>query len=1053
MNQQLSQPPAGFLMPRRSWLKGVCHFQQPTRWRAPPPPWQTQQVSPGHWFLLSQLSNGARADAQSQHQLNVCGPDEPSSLVGSLRLGPRDVAPSYWPPLPLGPAPHHPPPIGVLPGPMVHDEENDCFMLGEKLMKKPKRIRTRVDAGEPRNSYSAFSSLPSLCGVSVNAVRPGSAPNLFSASQSFCGLPFVNYLNPPAVGSRGMLSELFGAHTKPVAPCPPEDSAMGVLDKVTSSSVHSADTVNSVIRGPEPDNVLLREILQGRKRELLTMEEIEARSLHNNNNSYKPTVAAGGGGGDSGDSSAGAGQEEPNRESSASGVRRALVEEDSRCDSDIEETMSQSSPRATSPFEEGASDTRKNRLENIVHGIRSSPTPSAAAAAAAAVVNGCKKRKLYQPQQHESRSYDSASEEVEGPEPDQKSRRLEEDTRPEGEVERPSEGEREEGSLQIDLSVGRQDERGDRASPDGPSSEGPHKLPATSSAAPETSEASSYLLDYAQRIIRSQEARLQREQELKSSEFNEKLQLLRNLNANSSVTDLEGLADVLKTEITASLAVIIDSIVNKYVQQRKMLNKQAEVAAEQINRDIASQLMERSRSPRAKMLERASQGNVGPRFNGVPAPHGPLNLSPYPASDNINSLNLPHLRPQIYKPPQGFFPGSLPPVSGVPLGQTSPYGALAPEPEQDEALSLVVTPKKKRHKVTDSRITPRTVGRLLEDMPRYPGLPPTSVSAAVAFSNGGMSGSTSPRSSPPLGPRQYPQPPPLLPVPLPTSVAIPNPSLHETGLLYPPYYRNASSPGDHHSRREESSPAAPHPLLHPALLAASSPDSFSHFLRGASDPDRAGDCSPADTHYDSVQPTISFYAEQYHKDFAGNSPYHNHNNNNNNNNNLLFPAHSSTLTPMHLRKAKLMFFFVRYPSSSVLKTYFPDIKFNKNNTAQLVKWFSNFREFYYIQMEKYARQALSEGIKNSEDITVSMDSELIRVLNLHYNRNNHLEVNEIPEHFRYVVECTLREFFKSLQEGKDTEQSWKKAIYKIIARLDESVPEYFKSPSFLEQLE
>jgi hypothetical protein len=52
---------------------------------------------------------------------------------------------------------------------------------------------------------------------------------------------------------------------------------------------------------------------------------------------------------------------------------------------------------------------------------------------------------------------------------------------------------------------------------------------------------------------------------------------------------------------------------------------------------------------------------------------------------------------------------------------------------------------------------------------------------------------------------------------------------------------------------------------------------------------------------------------------------------------------TSTLSPMHLRKAKLMFFYVRYPSSNVLKTYFPDILFNKNNTAQLVKWFSNFR--------------------------------------------------------------------------------------------------------------
>jgi len=53
--------------------------------------------------------------------------------------------------------------------------------------------------------------------------------------------------------------------------------------------------------------------------------------------------------------------------------------------------------------------------------------------------------------------------------------------------------------------------------------------------------------------------------------------------------------------------------------------------------------------------------------------------------------------------------------------------------------------------------------------------------------------------------------------------------------------------------------------------------------------------------------------------------------------------YTSTLTPMHLRKAKLMFFYVRYPSSAVLKDYFPDVKFNKNNTAQLVKWFSNFR--------------------------------------------------------------------------------------------------------------
>lgn len=52
-----------------------------------------------------------------------------------------------------------------------------------------------------------------------------------------------------------------------------------------------------------------------------------------------------------------------------------------------------------------------------------------------------------------------------------------------------------------------------------------------------------------------------------------------------------------------------------------------------------------------------------------------------------------------------------------------------------------------------------------------------------------------------------------------------------------------------------------------------------------------------------------------------------------------------------------------------------------------------FREFYYIQMEKYARQAVGEGVKVVEDIHIGLDSEIYRVLNLHYNRNNHIEVS------------------------------------------------------------
>ena len=120
----------------------------------------------------------------------------------------------------------------------------------------------------------------------------------------------------------------------------------------------------------------------------------------------------------------------------------------------------------------------------------------------------------------------------------------------------------------------------------------------------------------------------------------------------------------------------------------------------------------------------------------------------------------------------------------------------------------------------------------------------------------------------------------------------------------------------------------------------------------------------------------------------------------------------TVLTSLHLRKAKLMFFYTRYPSSSVLKVYFPDVRFNKLITAQLVKWFSNFRsvdlfidhrserlffffifrEFFYIQIEKYARQYLAEGVRHVEDLVITTDSDLYRVLNLHYNRSNQIEV-------------------------------------------------------------
>lgn len=44
-------------------------------------------------------------------------------------------------------------------------------------------------------------------------------------------------------------------------------------------------------------------------------------------------------------------------------------------------------------------------------------------------------------------------------------------------------------------------------------------------------------------------------------------------------------------------------------------------------------------------------------------------------------------------------------------------------------------------------------------------------------------------------------------------------------------------------------------------------------------------------------------------------------------------------------------------------------------------------------MEKYARVAISEGIRSACDISVTAGSELYRALALHYNRNQQIEVS------------------------------------------------------------
>uniref|UniRef100_H2Z5V3 Prospero domain-containing protein n=1 Tax=Ciona savignyi TaxID=51511 RepID=H2Z5V3_CIOSA len=155
------------------------------------------------------------------------------------------------------------------------------------------------------------------------------------------------------------------------------------------------------------------------------------------------------------------------------------------------------------------------------------------------------------------------------------------------------------------------------------------------------------------------------------------------------------------------------------------------------------------------------------------------------------------------------------------------------------------------------------------------------------------------------------------------------------------------------------------------------------------------------------------------------------------------------LTPQHLKKAKLMFFYTRYPSANMLKAYFSDVKFSRATTSQLIKWFSNFREFYYIQMEKFARQALTEGVTDVGQIVVTRESEIMRVLNLHYNKSNDFRV---PDQFIDVTQTSLQEFHQSIKSGKDRDPAWKKVIYKVICKLDHEVPDIFKTPNVLDRL-
>ncbi|KAM3179555.1 hypothetical protein ACTXT7_000290 [Hymenolepis weldensis] len=121
------------------------------------------------------------------------------------------------------------------------------------------------------------------------------------------------------------------------------------------------------------------------------------------------------------------------------------------------------------------------------------------------------------------------------------------------------------------------------------------------------------------------------------------------------------------------------------------------------------------------------------------------------------------------------------------------------------------------------------------------------------------------------------------------------------------------------------------------------------------------------------------------------------------------------LNGSHLRKAKLMFLYTRYPNSAYLKFFFP---------------------------ERYVRTLIAEGVQSSECIRITPKHALYRTLIGHYNRG--IE-NEIPPEFCHVVERTVLEFLSAIISGADSHSAWKKKIYKTIAKFDQPIPEKFRS--------
>ena len=260
--------------------------------------------------------------------------------------------------------------------------------------------------------------------------------------------------------------------------------------------------------------------------------------------------------------------------------------------------------------------------------------------------------------------------------------------------------------------------------------------------------------------------------------------------------DLEHLAKMLKAEISKSVGTLVDDIVAKYVQtqkQQQQKKEQEQKQQQQHKEQMQQRKQQQQQRPSTPMSDR-SIINVPeiPKQEKFNVPQMPHFARPF--EDREPGLNIPKptktkvtdklIHPLIENHMRAF--AELPRSLHHPLFPPPPYfphahlpPAMQPlfpkEPEQTEALPLVVnTPKKKRTKVTDTRLSPRAARALLNEGSNGP----------LDFEKGQQSPHHLPMG---FGPHLvhhegFPHHP-LVPVSLPTSVAIPNPSLQHSDVL------------------------------------------------------------------------------------------------------------------------------------------------------------------------------------------------------------------------------------------------------------------------------